>query len=358
MTPGGFIAKIEELFPKYRWAVEHFRQGKGKSLPDWPDWCYMPIAGAVAINLKLNSNYFYPAAIACAATWATTRGIYRFDRDVYDALIETEIKAIPADTLFRLPEWCVFVETHFPGTQGFFAWLEWDERGRVELRLIWLLSEKCNMSFHIQCIHLTDDNGNYLSDIIEGQKAATDESLKNLINIPAVLDQFTRQNPDMPESAKELVGNPSKFTDYLLDHRLDADTKVSRETSAALSLLLYLCSDDREFEGPPHCPLPGNPASTVKMVKGGKIFPIEPKTTVYQTAFHLGKQLRAAYENANNNTTKHVSPHIRRAHWHIYRIGQGRKQTTVKWISPILVGGSVEDRDHIRLVREKDHKPK
>ncbi len=117
-------------------------------------------------------------------------------------MIETEIKSIPADTLFRLPEWCVFVETYFPGTQGFFAWLEWDERGRVELRLIWLLSEKCNMPFHIQCIHLTDDNGNYLSDIIEGQKAATDESLKNLTNIPAVLDHFTRQNPDTASPRK------------------------------------------------------------------------------------------------------------------------------------------------------------
>lgn len=35
---------------------------------------------------------------------------------------------------------------------------------------------------------------------------------------------------------------------------------------------------------------------------------------------------------------KSPRPHIRKAHWHIYRIGKGRKETKVLWLPPIEVG--------------------
>lgn len=38
-----------------------------------------------------------------------------------------------------------------------------------------------------------------------------------------------------------------------------------------------------------------------------------------------------------HSTGKSPRPHIRKAHWHIYRIGPGRKETKVLWLAPIEV---------------------
>ena len=47
----------------------------------------------------------------------------------------------------------------------------------------------------------------------------------------------------------------------------------------------------------------------------------------------------AAAEVSENHhgTGQSPRPHIRKAHWHIYRIGPGRKETKVLWLAPIEV---------------------
>lgn len=57
-----------------------------------------------------------------------------------------------------------------------------------------------------------------------------------------------------------------------------------------------------------------------KEVQTAKAIPISSRTT-----HHSGKSPR---------------PHIRKAHWHIYRVGKGRKETKVLWLPPIEVGCS------------------
>ena len=31
-------------------------------------------------------------------------------------------------------------------------------------------------------------------------------------------------------------------------------------------------------------------------------------------------------------------PHVRKGHWHTYKVGQGRKETRLKWLPPVMVG--------------------
>jgi hypothetical protein len=46
--------------------------------------------------------------------------VYRFDPDIYQALINTSIRGpLPVDLLFNLPEWAVYVET--PGLDTFYG---------------------------------------------------------------------------------------------------------------------------------------------------------------------------------------------------------------------------------------------
>lgn len=51
-------------------------------------------------------------SLALLAGWRHTKGIYRFDPDVYQELINTPLdRALPSERLLRLPEWCVAIET-------------------------------------------------------------------------------------------------------------------------------------------------------------------------------------------------------------------------------------------------------
>jgi hypothetical protein len=64
----------------------------------------------------------------------------------------------------------------------------------------------------------------------------------------------------------------------------------------------------------------------------------------YGKAIHVAKQeyeKQIARENAENNKNrKPVRPHVRRAHWHKYKVGKGRQETKIVWLAPIYVCGS------------------
>ena len=43
-------------------------------------------------------------------------------------------------------------------------------------------------------------------------------------------------------------------------------------------------------------------------------------------------------QSKNTKSRQSPRPHIRKAHWHLYRVGPGRKETKVLWIAPVTVG--------------------
>ena len=145
------LSAVGSLYPKAWRQIDKFRASKGKGgLPDWPDWCFLPMAGFYAIVSKEADVVRLPphllpdvARLAAIGTWRYTQGIYRFGPDVRDAVMSAKIPGgLPCNVLYRLPEWCVYIET--PGKQwgcmplhGFFAHLEWDsDEGVAALRLL------------------------------------------------------------------------------------------------------------------------------------------------------------------------------------------------------------------------------
>lgn len=127
--------------------VDEMRADRGKGLPDWPEWCFLPLAGAYAIvsggrelSIQEVGNV---STLGALAAWRPTQGIYRFDLDVFDYVWGTPVEGeLPIDILYRLPEWCVYVET--PGKwffetalHGYFAHLEYDiNHSSTELRFL------------------------------------------------------------------------------------------------------------------------------------------------------------------------------------------------------------------------------
>ena len=97
--------------------ADQFRSDRGKSgLPAWPSSCYLPMAAWYAIvsggkgPLPLD-RIGDVGRLAALRSWRVTQGVYRFDQDLYEAVRSTPLEGdLPAAILYRLPEWCVYVE--------------------------------------------------------------------------------------------------------------------------------------------------------------------------------------------------------------------------------------------------------
>jgi hypothetical protein len=299
-----------KLYPGAWKQFDQFRQDRGKGLPNWPDWCYCPIAAAYAIVSSGGDNRVPlhmmadVARLAALAAWRVTQGIYRYDPDVYEAVRTTPITGdLPCELLYRLPEWCVYVET--PGMiwmesplHGFWAHLEWDANtGREEQRLL-----------------LDADAG--------------------LVPVPLHLGTWPLL--DAVRNAHKLAAM-NAGTAGVISPTLTA--AVADALEPLLSLLLYLCQDAADYAGPAERPSNPEPKRTKQ---GWRLFPPD-KPRLWEVAVRMGAALRHARAVADvvrqDHGGSHVSPrpYIRRAHWHTYRVGAGRTGAVVKWMPPIPV---------------------
>ena len=147
LRPGKILGTFSRLYPDAWKQVDEFR-ARRKELGDWPDWCFLPLAGTYAIvskgkTLQSPNQAHHIGILGALAAWRVTQGIYRFDPTTFDALWKTPVTGdIPTEVLFHLPEWCVYIPTPDQTWQGatlngFFAHLECDMNDRrTELRLV------------------------------------------------------------------------------------------------------------------------------------------------------------------------------------------------------------------------------
>lgn len=327
--------------------VEEFRQD-ALPLDPWPKWCYLPFAGWLllfnSLESKVGDNIFETkeerirrrvqsgvlgetSLLSTLGTWRLTQGVYRFDPDVYQPVLDTQVVGdIPCEVLFRLPEWCIYVETPiFPspfGTKffGFWAWLDWDRQVKQAI------------------LHLIFDEGDNKT-LHEGL------ILRSCSLEEAFAKTFSMQEKNSKELCKDYSPSPQ-------EHR-EADRKI---IEPAVSLLLYLCSKNAEIgDGTRQ---PSNPMP--KRIRKGppKIFPPN-QTTVWDVGVRLGAALRRASARiASEGDSSHASPraHIRRAHWHGFRSGPMKNSTgdhipaenrpyELQWLPPIPI--NVEDYESL-----------
>jgi len=131
------LADLGKKYPDIWRQVDEFRSGRGKSLPLWSEWCFLPLAAGVAIvtdGAKLSeihpANFGIEdvAKIGAFAAWRATQGVYRFHPELFRHVWETPVTGeLPVDLFFRLPEWCVYVEApgqawHGRELFGLFPW--------------------------------------------------------------------------------------------------------------------------------------------------------------------------------------------------------------------------------------------
>jgi len=335
------LRSLEDDFPGAWKTAARMRGMRGGVLPGWPNWCYLPFAGWLAVasetladgNAPPQALPVFAARLAAVGTWRMSKGVYRFDPDLYEEIVDTPVEGdIPCEVLRRLPEWCVFVETPglvYDGKEvfGFFAHLEKDAKnGDEELRLL-LARESMLIPLVVHLGRWT------LREGVERMLAAAER------NLPGFL----------PEETKRLAAKES-----------------ARLAEPLLSLLLYLCSANAEIgdgTARPHNPEP------VRVRDGReKLFPVETPR-VWDVGERIGAAIRrgrtkaAVSEEAApvEGRGSPKRPHVRRAHWHGYWTGprKGKQSFELRWIPPIPV--NIEDDEDaptvIHAVEEESRLP-
>lgn len=261
---------------------------------------------------------FQEVAILCAlSSWRPTQGIYRFDPDLYEELLDMPLTGdLPFEILYQLPEWCVYVETpHLEHYYGFFACLDYHSyAGDPEIGLF------------IVC----DRSDGFYADVLPFSKAP----LAEIVEASCTTDGVVHG-----------LGLADKLEVY----------------QRTISLLLYLCASNAEIGRSGKRPALPSPRKTKD---GWRLFSPD-KPTTWDVGFRIGAALRRAKEEAEQAHEQALlirrsakRPHIRRAHWHAFWHGPRTEPETrvlkLHWLHPIAVKvESVEDLPAvIRPVKE------
>ena len=300
------------LYPAAFQFIDTCRADKGKGLPDWPNWCFAPIAASYAAvcddaglpslagRIDLVSDV---ARIAAIAAWRPSQAIYRFDHDLYQSLITTSLTGdMPSDVLHHMPGWCQYIET--PGLlyiglplAGVFAHLEWDANtGREELRLLLDIDMPEGFMLLPSVIHL------HVGTVAECIDASVAEAKRQAVfhGMTAGLDKMESPPVD--------------------------------DITPVVSLVLYLCSEGADYQRPPD-------AQAKRTKKGWRMFPAD-KPTVWDVGVRIGAAIRRGREQSASEVGEGgggaVRPHVRRAHWHTFWTGlreSDQRKPVLKWVA-------------------------
>lgn len=314
LRPLTYLNIFNKIFTNAWKVVEHLLIGKGRDIPDWPEWCFLPTEAWLAIYeicQSIDKKLTVPSTgslsmLATIGTWRYTQSIYRYDATFRAELDETQFNAhLPVDVLLRIPQYCFYIET--PGMNwqdnimhGYWVRLEWNtDLLTTELHLL-LDLDSSPQPFIIQIGDWT------LEEAVKKSFQALEQARKG--SGKPQLPQITQFAPEFAKSIAPL-----------------------------LSMILYLCTEKPEIDD---SRVPGtSPTRGIEMVKtkrGLRLFPPD-RVRIWDVGTQIGIKLRTAKSLDKNG--KH-GVHIRRGHWHLYWTGprNGKRGYVFHWIHITLVG--------------------
>lgn len=307
------LNQLTKQFPNTWETVEGFRKDK-KELGDWPDWCFIPISALFAITqnteLAIEEQIVAAYQLTALASWRMTKGIYRFDPAVYAALLDSTLEGdLPSDIFFKLPEWCLYLETpHFEiesqTIHGAFVHLEYDvNHHHTELRI------------------LLDTDSDPLPLILYLGPWSITTAIEKALNVAS--RNAAQASIDLP-----------------LQSLQKADPNILKVCNSVISLLLYILTQTSEIQGKTGT-TPQNPKAT-KTKKGIKTFAAK-QVNDWNVGVRMGQLIRSGNSNdtdySSHDSGRTVRPHIRRAHWHSFWTGPKKEGQvkSIKWIPPLMV---------------------
>lgn len=269
-----------------------------------------------------------PQDVSMVARWTASPHVYDFDPSLAGALEGTGVEDVPSVALAALPYPIQYVRCGIGGYDGFLAWHDRDPEG-VEgdmLSLVFLRRDSLARARYY--VPLDGTVGDFVR-----RTAEQDEEWRRRVEGASNGRPVGVRIGDIPSAQ----GGSDGAT---------REGNLAALVSGALSLLLYVCSQEADVE------------VTYRPPSGGRGQRVGRRTnpeTVHGVGARVGRALGApvaAYGAVAQGGHRTVSPHVRRAHWQHYWVGprKGRDdgrhgdELIVKWIPPIAVlgGGGTE----------------
>lgn len=332
------VQTLNALCKRYPNLTQQVSVAWSKKLADpglWPEWCLLPMDEWARIidqqesmngkSWSIKDKYHELNRLCVLGTWRYSQGIYRIDKDLQQALLESDSgKNIPAEVLMHMPEWCIYVETPH---------MVWHEQ--VELYGFWAhliySREEPYPKLHMM---IQTPRGEYPHEIPIGNWTV-EEALEREIDA-------MRKTLPLSNDLSTGVSRSKAF---------DSCRRTKNQVERLLSLLLYCCCDKPDIDDARQ---PGTSPQRpqAKQVKGGlRLFPANAPR-FWTVGNNIGEQLRQAQQD---NQGKEIScgsgrsrrPHLRRGHWHGYWTGPRKSEVPQKfilhWIPPQLIRGNGEE---------------
>lgn len=260
-------------------------------------------------SIELGSEADHDAAADCLLPyilvnlWNKNKQVYTFDPELEFALADIEEVRVPVRILDRLPYRTFYVQF---SEEGIFS-----------------------SNFHGAFVHFANYEHGYvmfLMRVTEDGKSSTGTSV------------FVPDNAD-PDACfivnyYEDVGKRDVF---------GPNVDWPEFSMFILNAVLYLCSENAEIRENAVTKRTYKPSKTIK----NKFSEVQ----MYDCGYVYGSTVRMSKKekkedkedsseenNPKTRVSKSVRPHTRKAHWHHYWVGKGRKKLILKWIAPTTVG--------------------
>lgn len=294
--------------------------------------------GLAALTEVSTMTGFTPGEELIALTrWARTRVLYLVDDTVADELLATDpTSVIPGEVVTRLPYpnplvmlprevkfrhdaggWEVYSAMLVCGTRADKRRCSTDDEDLSGL-VLFFLGYWC------------DDAGEEVELMVTDTYSGTARKTRNQLGMRVTLtcDDASVAQRQQAAVAEMMSGTPWAHDGFgTVEAAQDACEHLC---ATGLSLLLYLVADNSDQR----------PAPPVRRSKRDRRANVAPATVV-ELGYRVGAALRAARTADAGGPPpgggRSVAAHVRRGHWHTFRVGPRRTGRIVKWLPPTAV---------------------
>lgn len=122
----------------------------------------------------------------------------------------------------------------------------------------------------------------------------------------------------------------------------DARTVIAAALGSIVPQVIYLCAANADGRPVPAVATRKRPDGSAYKGKAPKVVEFG-----YRIGPQLGRARRAHEAGVPGTTGRKMAPHVRRAHFHTYKVGPGRAESLVRWLAPIPIN---VDKDAAKTV--------
>lgn len=296
LRPMQYMTLLNKNVPDINKLISHVKTLQLNGEFECPKECFLSVEKWIDIlqayfslnKIKIDENNITDIGVLPALlTWRYTKDYFTYSKDLFTALLESDsINKIPVHMLLKLKSWSIYIE--FPAQDlihGIF----------------------CSVTFK------EDINCFVLQVMLD-----TD---KRLIPLSLVLKQDC--------TIESLIEHTLNYSSLNSDFTEKENLNVTLRT--IIPLVLYICSDKPDVKHSSKiCS-----AQSIKYKKEWKLIP-PSNPNIYSVGENISVQSQIHDYHKNSNTK---CMHLRRGHWHVYRVGENRSKSILKWLWPTVVGG-------------------